>query len=140
MDELTMTKEYIELEDLETKDEVRKIKTPFAHIVVGGKAEKPCYSIMWWDSDDKELNIGYSSFNIDFVRVWFKEYFEVIENSTYDVVEVVHGEWIEHEWAEEENGLLISNFECSACHNWEQKRSDYCPNCGAKMGGGNKNG
>ena len=49
--------------------------------------------------------------------------------------ELVHGRWIEHEWAEEENGLLVSNFECSACHNWERKESDYCPNCGAKMDG-----
>lgn len=45
------------------------------------------------------------------------------------------GEWIEHKWAEEENGLLISNFECSACHEWERKTSDFCPNCGADMRG-----
>lgn len=45
------------------------------------------------------------------------------------------GRWIEHEWAEEENGLLVSNFECSKCHIWESKTSDYCPNCGAKMEG-----
>ncbi len=59
-----------------------------------------------------------------------------IENAPeVDAVPVVHGEWIEHEWAEEENGVLISNFECSACQNWEHKESNYCPNCGAKMGG-----
>jgi rubrerythrin len=52
-----------------------------------------------------------------------------------DVVEVRHGEWIEHKRAEESEGLLISNFECSLCHGWERKESDYCPNCGAKMDG-----
>lgn len=43
------------------------------------------------------------------------------------------GEWIEHKWAEEVNGLLISNYECSKCHGWERRVSDYCPNCGARM-------
>lgn len=43
------------------------------------------------------------------------------------------GKWIEHRWAEEENGLLIPNWECSLCGMWERKTSDYCPNCGAKM-------
>ena len=80
-----------------------------------------------------------------FMEFWNKEFRHLYPNDKYlvalanfptaDVVEVVHGEWIEHEWAEEENGLIISNFECSACHNWKRKRSDYCPNCGAKMDG-----
>ena len=50
-----------------------------------------------------------------------------------DVVECKRGEWREHEWAEEENDLLISNFECSVCLEWERKKSDFCPNCGADM-------
>ncbi len=41
--------------------------------------------------------------------------------------------WIEHEWAEEVEGLLISNFECTACRNWVRNKSKYCPNCGAEM-------
>ena len=57
------------------------------------------------------------------------------QQPTVEAVEVVHGWWIEHKWAEEENGLLISNFECSTCHEWERKKSDYCPNCGADMRG-----
>lgn len=50
-------------------------------------------------------------------------------------IESRRGEWIEHEWAEEAEGLLVSNYECSECHNWERKTSDYCPNCGSKMRG-----
>jgi hypothetical protein len=94
---------------------------------VGGKvmAEK---EYVEREAAEKELlyamaGTGYQSRAIDAIKFML----------TADVVEVVHGEWIEHEWAEEENGLLISNFECSACHNWERKRSDYCPNCGAEM-------
>lgn len=45
------------------------------------------------------------------------------------------GKWIEHKWAEEAGGFLISNYECSHCHSWERKKSYYCPNCGAKMEG-----
>ena len=59
-----------------------------------------------------------------------------IDNApTIEAEPVRHGWWIEHEWAEEENGLLISNFECSACHGWVRNESDYCPNCGARMDG-----
>ena len=59
----------------------------------------------------------------------------VMDCPTVDAVEVVHGYWIEHEYAEEENGLLVSNYECSACHSWERDEGYYCPNCGAKMDG-----
>lgn len=57
---------------------------------------------------------------------------------TVDAVEVVHAYWIKHEYAEEENGLLVPNYECSACHSWERDEGYYCPNCGAKMGGERK--
>ena len=61
---------------------------------------------------------------------------ERVKNApTVDAVEVVHAYWIKHEYAEEENGLLVPNYECSACHSWERYESYYCPNCGAKMDG-----
>ena len=50
-----------------------------------------------------------------------------------DAEPVRHGEWIVHDWAEECNGVLISNYECSECCYWERHEADYCPNCGAKM-------
>ena len=43
------------------------------------------------------------------------------------------GRWIEHEWAEEVGGMLISNYECSKCHCWKRETSDFCPDCGADM-------
>ena len=56
-----------------------------------------------------------------------------------DVVEVVHGEWIEG--AEHfTNGFYEA--ECSVCGNyirWNEGNSgewNFCPNCGAKMDGG----
>ena len=43
------------------------------------------------------------------------------------------GEWLEHEWAEESEGLLISNYECTVCQEWVRNKSNFCPNCGADM-------
>lgn len=54
-----------------------------------------------------------------------------------DVVEVVHGKWI---WFED---CVNSGLYCSACHKLihkvmrpKKKLSNYCPNCGARMDGG----
>lgn len=50
-----------------------------------------------------------------------------------DAQPVVRGFWVEHAWAEEYEGRLISNYECSECHEWFRDKSNYCPYCGAKM-------
>lgn len=48
-----------------------------------------------------------------------------------DVAPVVHGRWIMHD---DEFGLTC---ECSVCHIETMGDGNYCPNCGAKMDGGN---
>lgn len=56
-----------------------------------------------------------------------------------DVVEVKHGQWINERW----EGLSSFSSECSLCgkRTLAYFRYCYCPNCGAKMNGGqNKNG
>ena len=50
-----------------------------------------------------------------------------------DVAPVRHGRWIMHD---DEFGLTC---ECSACHIETMGDGNYCPNCGAKMDGGNQN-
>ena len=50
-----------------------------------------------------------------------------------DVAPVVHGHWIKHEWAEEVEGMLIPNYECSHCHMWLRDDRQWCGECGAKM-------
>lgn len=64
--------------------EVDKIKTPFAHIIVGGTSEKPYYDIMWYGSDGY-LHIGYGSSCLEYVFKWLSEEFEVIETPTIEV-------------------------------------------------------
>lgn len=122
----------------------KKIKTHLAQIIVEGEIEKPYYSILWWDEESKEYNIGYSSYCLDYVRKWLELVFDVVEEA--DVVEVKHGEWVDRY-----GGKYVNpKYECSECRkeapyrpklddllNWyhEQDLSDYCPNCGAKMDG-----
>ena len=50
-----------------------------------------------------------------------------------DVASVVHGRWIMHD---DEFGLTC---ECSSCHIETMGEGNYCPNCGAKMDGGDNN-
>ena len=54
---------------------------------------------------------------------------------TEDVAPVKHGRWIEHKHFNHEH-YIDSTYECSECKVEEPFTSDYCPNCGAKMGGG----
>lgn len=53
------------------------------------------------------------------------------EAPTIDVAPMRHGRWIMHD---DEFGLTC---ECSACHIETMGDGNYCPNCGAKMDGGN---
>ena len=51
---------------------------------------------------------------------------------TVDAVPVVHGRWFAHH---------SHSYECTCCHakyiTMRAKDWNYCPNCGAKMDGGN---
>ena len=48
-----------------------------------------------------------------------------------DVVEVRHGEWVDH--STDDNDMVI--LRCSVCGRKQYGNSHYCPNCGAKMDG-----
>ena len=115
-------------------EEVTKIKTHFAKIIVEGTTEHPYYSILYYDPKRKEYFNGYGSYYIANVFGWLNECFEIEEMPIVDAVEVVHGHWIECE------GTV-----CSVCNKhffvdgpWAvaNYRANYCPNCGAKMDGG----
>lgn len=51
---------------------------------------------------------------------------------TVDAVPVVHGRWVfRKNW---------DFFVCSQCSNESSSYSNYCPNCGSLMDGGNEDG
>lgn len=78
-----------------------------------------CHAI----SVDRGLNAYEKAYCIDIVRKIPAE----------DVAPVRHGRWILIETDEEQL------FFCSECENKEYWESDFCPSCGAKMDGGDKN-
>lgn len=86
-----------------------------------------------WVSESERLRIEYSIEDIP----------------AADVAPVVHAEWIGtwgDGYAEDEEGnpqIVYEEFECSRCgcvhHADGEPEWDYCPNCGARMGGGESN-
>ena len=62
---------------------------------------------------------------------WVDDTLDYIDSEpAADVAPVRHGRWIMHD---DEFGLTC---ECSACHIETMGDGNYCPNCGAKMDGG----
>lgn len=59
-----------------------------------------------------------------------------------DVVEVKHGRWIDKTWTTEDDWSCYNHHIviCSVCNKQFDytinEKSNYCPNCGAKMDGG----
>ena len=51
-----------------------------------------------------------------------------------DVAPVVYGRWVTHY----RSGTPVAEgYVSTCCDMWNNRKSDYCPNCGAKMDGGN---
>ena len=70
-----------------------KIKVESLDIIVTITGGKPYYSIKYKEVGNRYYNVGYSSFNLDFVLEWRKQYFEVAE--AVDAKETnVHSKWI----------------------------------------------
>lgn len=65
--------------------------------------------------------------------VAYKEQLEVIHAA--DVVPVAHARWVNYSPV---------TIKCSRCghviHDWRYSECKYCPNCGAKMDGGDEHG
>lgn len=54
-----------------------------------------------------------------------------------DVAPVVHGRWVTHY----RSGTTVAEgYVSTCCDMWNNRKSDYCPNCGAKMDGEKKDG
>lgn len=75
----------------------------------------------WADGYDKAIDLAYG----------------IVENDpAADVAPVVHGEWIEKQRHEHfpSGKPYIADY-CSVCGKRGSAEYNYCPNCGAKMGG-----
>ena len=65
------------------------------------------------------------------------EIIDALENMpAADVAPVVHGRWVTHY----RSGTPVADgYVSTCCDMWNNRKSDYCPNCGAKMDGGAEN-
>ncbi len=72
--------------------EVNKIKAIYPHIVASLVDEKPYYCIRWYDIENKDLNTGYGSFNLEYVCEWYEKYFEEIEYDFLDEINRLQAE------------------------------------------------
>lgn len=67
-------------------------------------------------------------------RISFQNLYDELKRiPAADVAPVRHGRWIRREGFDYENNVILGA--CSKC-DWEVKDfTNYCPNCGARMGG-----
>lgn len=108
-----------------------KIKAVNPNIIVRGNVNKPYYLIEYYDLSDNEWHIGYGSYCLANVKKWLKTYFEV---TNADVAPVRHRRWIIFEiWCG--GGKERKYYRCSECYKANAIRSNFCPNCGARMDG-----
>ena len=89
--------------------ETTKIKTHHARIVVDGTAEKPYYSIEWYDHTKNEYFLGYSSYYIGHVFKWLEECFEIVEATK------TNADRIRSMTDEELKEFLCSLLQCKFC-------------------------
>ena len=84
--------------------------------------------------DANALNWGRCPTDGKLAKAWLDE------APTVDAVEVVHGRWIEKVDMVESYLADCTEvfYECSVCECANIGESPYCPNCGAKMDGGNE--
>lgn len=126
--------DYISREAASADECKHKIKTPFAKIIVEGKAGDPYYSILYFDPTDGKCHIGFGSYRLDYVFRWFEE-FEITEPAA-DVEPVRHGRW-NRPYISWFFPLKIRNPYCFCTYCGypikPRKATGYCPSCGAKM-------
>lgn len=68
-------------------------------------------------------------------RGYVVDFDDISDAPTVDAKKVVHGHWTPLV----KNGFAFG-VTCSKCNTTWDDKSNYCPNCGAKMDGGNEDG
>ena len=124
-----------EMQNADVCTNKNKIKTNFAKIFVSGTPDRPCFNILYFDPEDQNYHIGFSSYCLEYVFKWLSEEFEIEDALSADVAPVRHGRWI--------GKHICGNCNCrySECGSWHHIHATlrgeimqkYCPNCGAKM-------
>ena len=79
-------------------------------------------------------------FNADAIRKRLKPLLDaVVDTPAADVAEVVHGRWIKDDFLSDDVNNAEKCSQCGELIGWFGNLPNYCPNCGAKMDGGDSN-
>ena len=65
-----------------------------------------------------------------------RAYSEIREMPAADVAEVVHGRWIKDDFLSDDVNNAEKCSQCGELIGWFGNLPNYCPNCGARMDGG----
>ena len=109
----------------------KKIKTPFAKMIVEGNQEKPYFSILYFDPIDKDFYVGYSSYCLDYVSNWLNEEFEIVEDENFIIAALrpVSREQIAKIWP----GCDACEIPCNNCESiyaWDRYgKPQECTGC-----------
>ena len=96
-----------------------KIKAIAPKIVVSGSADKPYYSIEYYNISDKRWHIGYGSYSLKFVKEWLNDDFDIVEADVAPVVRCKDCKYLEISGCYGECGkgyLGIVRPDCYCCY------------------------
>ena len=75
----------------------------------------------------ERLMVGDKTISVDALKRF------LLNRPAADVAPVVHGRWVTHY----RSGTPVAEgYVSTCCDMWNNRKSNYCPNCGAKMDGG----
>ena len=100
-----------------------KIKTNFAKIFVSGTPGRPYFNILYFDPEDKDYHVGFSSYYLEYVFKWLSEEFEIEDAPAADVAPVVRCKDCKHLVAVNVNGKGIPTCRMSGM---EVAPAEFC--------------
>ena len=100
-----------------------KIKTNFAKIFVSGTPGRPYFNILYFDPEDKDYHVGFSSYYLEYVFKWLSEEFEIEDAPAADVAPVVRCMDCKHLVAVNVNGKGIPTCRMSGM---EVAPAEFC--------------
>ena len=102
-----------------------KIKAIYPHIKVSVVDDKPYYCICWYGIENKEMNIGFGSFNLEFVCEWLQENFEVVENDFADLINRLQAENERLKKGWKADVIETANIKAEAYKEFAERLKDY---------------
>ena len=81
---------------------------------------------------DKALTAAATNDKAKNRRTWANAICVLYDLHAADVAPVVHGQWV----TQYRSGTTVAEgYVSTCCDMWNNRKSDYCPNCGARMDG-----